>query len=118
MEHIKKAEHYDLVDALQNWETKPNISIHQALTAISMMGGQGSFFCNCKGSCDKNTCKKNGKHCNSNCHPSTGNVSMKVRLSVIKLKLCKIFLIISCAIPELDNPFQNGIGALLESISS
>ncbi len=53
VEPIKKAENYDLEDALQNWETKAKTSICEALHAISMMGGQGFFFCNCKGSCNK-----------------------------------------------------------------
>jgi hypothetical protein len=33
---------------LQDWETKPKISIHEALHVISIMGGQAFFFCNCK----------------------------------------------------------------------
>jgi hypothetical protein len=72
VEPIKRAEHYGLEDALENWETKPKISTHEALCAISMMGGQGFFFFNCKGSCDKNSCKckKNGRQSNSKCHPS------------------------------------------------
>ena len=49
IEMIKKAEHYALQDALENWQTKKRISIREALAAISMMGGQGCFFCNCKG---------------------------------------------------------------------
>ncbi len=71
-EHIKRAEHYGLENSLPDWETKPKISISEALCAMSLMGGQGFFFCNCKGSCDKNNCKckKNGRECNSKCHPS------------------------------------------------
>jgi hypothetical protein len=41
VEPIKKAEHYGLENVLQDWEKKPKISIHEALHAISMMGGQG-----------------------------------------------------------------------------
>ena len=72
VELIKRAEHYGLEDALQDWERKPKISIREALRAISMLGGQGFFFCSCKGTCDKNSCKckKNGRQCNSKCHPS------------------------------------------------
>jgi hypothetical protein len=71
IEMIKKAEHYDLQDALESWQTKKRISIREALAAISMMGGQGCFFCNCKGKCDTNicNCRKNKKQCNSKCHP-------------------------------------------------
>lgn len=72
VEAIKRAEHYGLEHALKDWETKPRISLREALRAISVMGGQGFFFCNCKGNCDKNSCKckKNGRQCNSKCHPS------------------------------------------------
>jgi hypothetical protein len=72
VEPIKRAEHYGLEDALQGWERKPKISIRQALHAISMMGGQGFFFCNCKRTSDKKSCKckRNGRQCNSKCHPS------------------------------------------------
>ncbi len=57
--------------ALENWQAAKQISIREALRAISMLGGQGFFFCNCKGNCNKNGCKcrKNGRQCNSKCHP-------------------------------------------------
>jgi hypothetical protein len=72
VEEIKKAEHYGLETALQNWQTRDKISIREALRAISMLGGQGVFFCNCKGKCIKFNCKcrKNGRQCNSKCHPN------------------------------------------------
>jgi hypothetical protein len=54
---IKKAEHYDLEEAYSNWKFMRQISIREALTYISKMDGQGNFFCNCKGKCDKNNCK-------------------------------------------------------------
>ncbi len=57
IEKIKKTEHYDLKEACENWKVMRKISIHEALTFISKMGGQGFFFCNCKGKCEKNTCK-------------------------------------------------------------
>ncbi len=107
VEPIKRAEHYGLEDALENWETKPKISTHEALCAISMMGGQGFFFFNCKGSCDKNSCKckKNGRQSNSKCHPSN-----KVCVNqTAQVKCTNKLLIISCPIPELDIPLQNGI---------
>jgi hypothetical protein len=70
VEPITKAEHYGLEDALQNWETISKISTHEALCAISMMGGQSFFFCNCKESCDEISCRaKNGREGNSKCHP-------------------------------------------------
>jgi hypothetical protein len=71
VEPIKKPEHYDLQNALENWQGAKKISIREALRAISMLGGQGFFFCNCKGNCKKNGCKcrKNGRQCNSKCHP-------------------------------------------------
>jgi hypothetical protein len=71
VEPIKKPENYDLQNALENWQGAKKISVREALRAISMMGGQGFFFCNCKGNCKKNGCKcrKNGRQCNSKCHP-------------------------------------------------
>ncbi len=33
VEMFKKAEYYDLLGALQNWQTMPCISIHEVLTA-------------------------------------------------------------------------------------
>jgi hypothetical protein len=71
VEPIKKAEHYELEEAFRCWETMRKISIREALTFISKMGGQGAFHCSCKGACNKNTCKcrKNGRECNSKCHP-------------------------------------------------
>jgi hypothetical protein len=86
VEHIKRAEHYGLEDALQDWERKPKISIHEALRALSMLGGQGFYFCSCKGTCDKNSCKcrKNGRQCNSNVTLPIWYVSIKhLRLSVV-----------------------------------
>jgi hypothetical protein len=56
-EGIKKAKRYGLETALENRQTKDKISIPEALCAISMLGGQGFFFCNCKGNCNKNNCK-------------------------------------------------------------
>ena len=58
-------------ECIENWQTAKQISIHEALRAISMLGGQGFFFWNCKGNCKKNGCKcrKNGRQCNSKCHP-------------------------------------------------
>jgi hypothetical protein len=73
VEALKRAEHYDLTEAVANWKHFRLISIREALTFISKMGGQGFFFCNCKGKCDKNTCKcrKNHRPCNSKCHPTS-----------------------------------------------
>ncbi len=56
VENIKRVKHYDLQEAFDNWKFMRKISIREALTFISKMGGQGFFFCNCKGNCDKNTC--------------------------------------------------------------
>ncbi len=39
VEELKKAEHYDLQDALENWQGAKKISIREALRAISMLGG-------------------------------------------------------------------------------
>jgi hypothetical protein len=50
---MKKVEHYGLQEAFGNWRFMRKIAIREALTFISKMGGQGFFFCNCKGSCDK-----------------------------------------------------------------
>ncbi len=63
-EMIKKAEHYELQDAME-------MSIQDAISAISMFGDQGCFFCNYKWKCDANICnyRKNKKQCNSKCHP-------------------------------------------------
>ncbi len=71
LEEIKKPENYDLQNALENWQGAKRISICEALRVISLLGGQGFFFCNCKGNCKKNGCKcrKNGRQCNSKCHP-------------------------------------------------
>jgi hypothetical protein len=71
VESVKQAEHYNLQNAFANWTTLRKISIREALAAISKMGGQGFFFCNCKGKYDKRNCKcrKNGRECNSKCHP-------------------------------------------------
>jgi len=73
VEALKQAEHYDLTEAVANWKHFRHISIREALTCISKMGGQGFFFCNCKGKCDKNNCKcrKNHRPCNSKCHPTS-----------------------------------------------
>ena len=60
VEPIKRAEHYGLSDALQDWDIKPNFLIREALQAISMVGGQGFFFCNCTGSCDANAKRMEG----------------------------------------------------------
>ncbi len=70
-QRMKKPEHYDLQTALENWQWGKQISIHEALRAILMLGGQGFFFCNCKENCKKNGCKcrKNGRQCKSKCHP-------------------------------------------------
>jgi hypothetical protein len=75
VETLKKPEHYDLDEPFSNWQFMRKISIREALTFISKMGGQGFFFCNCKGKCDKNNCKyrKNGRDCNSKCHPQNTN---------------------------------------------
>jgi hypothetical protein len=99
VEPINRAEHYGLSDELQDWEAKPKISIREALHVISIMGGQAFFFCNCKESCDKNSCKckKNGRACNSKCHPSN------------MVKCSNWLLMFSCPTPELGIPFQNGI---------
>ena len=75
VETLKKPKHYDLDEPFSNWQFMRKISIREALTYISKMGGQGFFFCNCKGKCDKNNCKcrKNGRQCNSKCHPQNSN---------------------------------------------
>jgi hypothetical protein len=57
VEPIKKAEHSVLEEAYSNWNFMQQMSIRESLTYISKIGGQGNFFCNCKGKCDKNTCK-------------------------------------------------------------
>jgi hypothetical protein len=76
-EPIKKVENYNLQEAFDNWNFMRRISICEALSFISKMGGKGFFFCNCKGKCDKNNCqcKKNNRDCNSKCHPSNINCS-------------------------------------------
>jgi len=74
-ERLKKPEHYNLDEPFSNWQFMRKISIREALTFISKMGGQGFFFCNCKGKCNKNNCKcrKKFRQCNSKCHPQNTN---------------------------------------------
>ncbi len=48
-ELIKKPEHYDLQNALENWQGAKKISICEALRAILVMGGQGFFYATAKG---------------------------------------------------------------------
>ena len=45
-------------------------TIRTAAKNVSLVGGQGFTFCNCKTGCKGNRCKcaKNGLKCNSRCH--------------------------------------------------
>ena len=52
------------------------VSVRQAITAISIAGGQGMKKCNCKtGKCNGGRCGCNseGRKCNSKCHGGQAN---------------------------------------------
>ena len=61
-----------LTDALNGWESMKVISEREAARKSSLVGGQGKgdVTCNCKGSCNTNSCScfKAGRICCSACH--------------------------------------------------
>jgi len=61
-----------LSDTLANWKTMKVITEREAARNESMVGGQGKgdVTCNCKGTCNTNSCscKKAGRICSSACH--------------------------------------------------
>ena len=69
----KTAASYGLVESYINWRTAKKISLREAMSHISAVGGQGFTQCHCKGNCLKNICSclKAGLKCNSRCHPSS-----------------------------------------------
>ena len=59
--------------------TDVSATVREAVTNLSVGGGQGMLKCNCTGACANNrcSCRKNSLQCNSRCHGGNNNCKNK-----------------------------------------
>jgi hypothetical protein len=62
---------FGLEGLVANWQDLPKISVREGVKKISLTDGQGYLKCQCTSVCQTQKCKcfKEGRKCNSRCHP-------------------------------------------------